>query len=133
MAKIVYGLNVSLDGYIDHDKFGGAPATLLFQHFLAHARSLTAMVYGRGMYEVMRYWDEDMDGWDAQDREFADVWRSKPKFVASRTLTSVGPNATLVPDAVAAVRDIKTRLDGEIEAAGTFLAQSLGDAGLIDE
>jgi riboflavin biosynthesis pyrimidine reductase len=53
--------------------------------------------------------------------------------VASRTLTSAGANATLVTDAVAAVRDLKARLDGEIEAAGTFLAQSLGDAGLIDE
>jgi hypothetical protein len=55
MAKIVYGLNVSLDGYIDHDKFGGAPGPVLARHFVEHLRSLAGMVYGRGMYEVMRY------------------------------------------------------------------------------
>src|ERR1022692_4589379 len=54
MAKLVYGLNQSLDGYVDHLKFRPGPA--LFRHFLEHARDLTGMVYGRGMYEVMRYW-----------------------------------------------------------------------------
>jgi dihydrofolate reductase len=91
------------------------------------------MVYGRGMYEIMRYWDEDQPGWDADEREFAGVWRSKPKWVASRTLKSVGPNATLFTDGIALVRDLKAQASGEIEAAGTILAQNLGDAGLIDE
>jgi len=132
MAKLVYGLNVSLDGYADHDKFGGAPATLLFRHFIEQVRGLSGMVYGRGMYEVMRYWDEDDASWDADERDFAQVWRSKHKWVASRSLTSVGPNATLVSgDIAATVRDLKARLDGEIEVAGPTLAHSLGD--LVDE
>ena len=128
MAKLVYGLNVSLDGYVDHDKFGGAPAEQLFRHFLEQVRATSGMIYGRGMYEVMRYWDEDMAEWDEGDRAFAAVWRSKPKWVMSRTLTSVGPNATLFSDGVAAARDLKARIDGEIEVAGTVLVQSLGDA-----
>jgi dihydrofolate reductase len=132
MAKIVYGLNVSLDGYVDHMAMG-PPAPALFQHFIEHMRGVTGSVYGRVMYEVMRYWDEDQPNWDAHDHEFAHAWRSKPKWVASRTLTSVGPNATLVTDGVAAVRDLKARLGGEIEVAGPDLARSLGDAGLIDE
>jgi dihydrofolate reductase len=132
MAKIVYGLNVSLDGYVDHMAMG-PPAPALFRHFTDHMRGVTGSVYGRVMYGVMRYWDEDQPDWDADDREFAAVWRSKPKWVASRSLKSVGPNATLFTDGVAAVRDLKARLGGEIEVAGPELARSLGDAGLIDE
>lgn len=132
MAKIVYGLNVSLDGYVDHMAMG-PPAPSLFRYFIERVRSATGMVYGRVIYEIMRYWDDDQPDWDADDREFAAVWRSKPKWVASRTLKSVGPNATLFSDGIAAVRDLKAQARGEIDVAGTILAQSLGDAGLIDE
>ena len=92
------------------------------------------MVYGRRMYEVMRYWDEDLPDWDAEERDYAAVWRSQPKWVASRSLRSVGPNATLlVGDLEAAVRGLKAGLDGEIEVAGPELAGSLTELGLIDE
>ena len=131
MAKIIYGLNLSLDGYVDHTRFGPGPA--LFRHFIEHMRGVTGSVYGRGIYEVMRYWDEEQSDWDAEERAYAVVWRSKPKWVMSRSLKSVGPNATLFTDGVAAVRDLKARLGGEIEVAGPALAQSLGEAGLIDE
>ena len=131
MAKIIYGLHVSLDGYVDHMRLG-PPGEDLFNHFIEHVRSVTGMVYGRALYEVMRYWDEDQSDWDAHDREFAAAWRSKPKWVMSRSLKSVGPNATLFTDGVAAVRDLKARHQGEIDCGGTVLAQGLGDAGLID-
>jgi dihydrofolate reductase len=132
MAKLVFGLNQSLDGYIDHMEFAPGPA--LFRHFVEQVRGLTGMVYGRRMYEVMRYWDEDSSDWDAQERDYAAVWRRQPKWVVSRSLKSVGPNATLVGDDVeAAVRALKARLDGEIEVGGPALAKSLGDFGLIDE
>jgi len=132
MAKIVYALQLSLDGYVDHRALG-PPGPALFRHFSEHVRSVAGMVYGRVMYEVMRYWDEDQPDWDADDRDFAALYRSKPKFVVSRTLKSVGPNAELFTDGVAAVRDLKARLGGEIEVAGPALAHSLGEAGLIDE
>ena len=132
MAKLIFGLNQSLDGYVDHQKFGPAPG--LFRHFIEQVRGLTGMVYGRRMYEVMRYWDEDLPDWDAGDHDFAAVWRSKPKWVISRSLKSVGPNATLVADDVAAViRRLKAEVAGEIDVAGPVLAQSLTEAGLIDE
>ena len=63
----------------------------------------------------MRYWDEDLPDWDAEDRDFAAVWRSQRKWVVSRTLKSVGPNATLIDDDIQAViRGLKIQLDGEI-------------------
>src|SRR3984885_3926701 len=132
MAKLVFGLNQSLDGYVDHQKFGPAPG--LFRHFIEQVRGLTGMVYGRGMYEVMRYWDGDLPDWDGEERDYAAVWRSQPKWVVSRSLKSVGPNASLVADDIeAAIRRLKAELAGEIEVAGPDLARSLTDLGLIDE
>jgi hypothetical protein len=69
MAKLVFGLNQSLDGYVDHQAF--APGTALFQHFIEHVRGLTGSVYGRRVYEVMRYWDDERPEWDAAERDFA--------------------------------------------------------------
>ena len=132
MAKLVFGLNQSLDGYVDHDAF--APGPKLFHYFIEHARGLAGSVYGRRMYEIMRYWDEDDPEWTAELRDFATAWRSQPKWVVSRSLKSVGPNATLVADGVETViRDLKARFAGEIEVAGPELARSLGDLGLVDE
>jgi len=134
MAKLVYGLNLSLDGYVDHDHREFAPGTVLFHHFIEQTRGLAGSVYGRRMYEVMRYWDDDRNVEGAEDHDFATAWRSKPKWVASQSLKSVGPNTTLVADDIEAViRGLKARLAGEIEVAGPELAGSLTDLGLIDE
>ena len=102
MAKLVFGLNQSLDGYVDHQEF--APGPSLFRHFTEQVRDLAGSVYGRRMYEVMHYWDEDRPKWDAEERDFAAAWRSQPKWVVSRSLKSVGPNASLVADDVEASR-----------------------------
>ncbi|HEY5046568.1 MAG TPA: dihydrofolate reductase family protein [Rhizomicrobium sp.] len=132
MAKLVFGLNQSLDGYVDHLEMRPDPA--LFRHFIEQVRDLTGSVYGRRMYEVMRYWDEDRPEWSLEEHEFAAAWRRQPKWVVSRSLKSVGPNATLVGDDIAAViRALKATLVGEIEVAGPDLARSLTDLGLIDE
>jgi dihydrofolate reductase len=133
MAKLVYALSQSLDGYVDHMKLG-PPAPAAFRHFVEQVRGLTGSIYGSRMYEIMRYWDEDSPDWDAEDREFAVAWRSQPKWVASHSLKSVGPNATLVADNFEKViRRLKAELAGEIQVAGPALAQSLTEAGLIDE
>ena len=114
MAKLVYGLNQSLDGYVDHLKMG-PPRPALFRHFIEQARGLTGMLYGRRIYEIMRYWDDDLPDWDAQDHDFAAVWRSQPKWVVSRSLKSVGPNAILVGnDIEAAVRGLKAQQVGRL-------------------
>jgi dihydrofolate reductase len=132
MAKLVFGMNQSLDGYIDHLAF--APGPTLFRHFIEQVRGLAGSVYGRRMYEVMRYWDEEHPEWDPAEREFATAWRNQRKWVVSRTLKSVGANAMLVTkDVEATIRQLKAEVDGEIDVAGPDLARSLTDAGLIDE
>jgi dihydrofolate reductase len=132
MARLVFAMNQSLDGYVDHDKM--APDPVLFRHWIDHVENLAGSLYGRHVYDLMRYWDEDQPGWGDDERAFAQVWRRHPKWVASRTLRSVGPNATLLSgDVAAAVRDLKARHTGEIAVAGPTLAHFLGVAGLVDE
>jgi dihydrofolate reductase len=131
MAKLVFGMNQSLDGYVDHLEMRPDPA--LFRHFVEQVRGLAGSVYGRRLYEVMRYWDDEHPEWDAEERDFALAWRHQPKWVVSRSLKSVGPNATLVSDDIEGViRGLKDRLVGEIDVGGPHLARSLGELGLID-
>ncbi|MGZ8320465.1 MAG: dihydrofolate reductase family protein [Telluria sp.] len=132
MAKLVFGMNLSLDGYVDHTAF--APGAVLFRHFIKEAQGQAGSVYGRKMYEIMRYWDDDHPEWGDDERAFAAAWRKQPKWVVSRTLKSVGPNATLIADDLAgALRKLKAEHEGEIEVAGPCLAHSVTELGLIDE
>jgi len=65
-------MNQSLDGYVDHREIG-PPDPVLSRHFMEQACDSTGMVYGRRIYEIMRYWDDDLPDWDAEDRDFAAV------------------------------------------------------------
>jgi len=138
MAKLIFGMNVSLDGYVNHDHPGFMPDPELFRYFITQTRNTAGSLYGRGLYDLMRYWDAD--DWDQDSREqgdlraFAEAWRAMPKWVVSRSLKDVGPNATLIDgDFEAAVRTLKAEVEGEIEVGGPNLAASLTKLGLIDQ
>ncbi len=82
----------------------------------------------------MQYWDDDQPDWGPAERAFAVAWRNQPKWVVSRTLQSVGTNATLITDDLAEqVRALKASRPGEIDVAGPDLASTLTALGLIDE
>lgn len=132
MAKLVFAMSQSLDGFVDHDKMG-VPDPVMFRHWIEAVRGAAGCLYGRGIYELMRYWDTEDVSWGPDEAEFAQVWRSRHKWVVSRSLTEVGPNATLVTELEATARDLKARLDGVIDVAGPVLAGSLTKLGLIDE
>ncbi|MEO7040982.1 MAG: dihydrofolate reductase family protein [Gemmatimonadaceae bacterium] len=137
MGRLVFGMMQSLDGYVDgvsEELEFPPPGVALARHFNDHVRGLAGCLYGRRMYEIMRYWDEDRPEWDAGDHDFAAAWRARPKWVVSRTLKSVGANATLIADNVdTSVRRLKQDVEGEIDVAGSNLAASLTELGLIDE
>jgi dihydrofolate reductase len=135
MATLVFGMSQSLDGYVD-DAAGSLcmppPGPAVFRHFVDVVAGQAGAIYGRRIYELMRYWEVDRPEWDAAQREYAVAWRRRPTWVASRTLTSVGPNATLIRgDLEAFVRDLKATVDGELDVAGPELAAAI--APLIDE
>lgn len=114
MAKLVFSMNLSLDGYVDHEGF--APDPVLFRHWTRQVRGATASICGRRIYQIMRYWEEDRPGWTPAEHEFAAAWRKQPKWVVSRSLASVGPDATLLSDDIGAVvRDLKARMQGRID------------------
>ena len=133
MAKLFFGMNQSLDGYVDHDRMT-PPSPKLFRHFVDQTDALAGSLYGRNLYGLMRYWDQDQPEWDADHRAFAVAWRKSPKWVVSGSLKSVGPNATILgPDLELEVRRLKAEMHGEIEVGGPRLAQRLTELGLIDE
>lgn len=136
MAKLIFGMNMSLDGYVDFDKF--APDPVLFRYFIEQTRNTSGSIYGPRLYELMSYWDGD--AWEGSPqvqgdlRAFAEAWRAMPKWVVSKSLKEVGPNATLISgDFEPAIRKLKAEVDGEIEVGGPKLAASLAKLGLIDE
>lgn len=137
MGKLIFGMNLSLDGYVDG--LSGnldmpPPSEKLFDHWISNVLGLAGTFYGRRMYEVMRYWDVDQPEWTASRREFAMAWRKCPKWVVSRTLQSVGPNATLITDTIETqVRALKAGTEGTISVAGPQLAGLMTKLGLIDE
>jgi dihydrofolate reductase len=138
MSKLVFMMNASLDGFINHERFP-PPGPLLFDFYIEHTRSLTGSIYGRHLYEAMHYWDgQDWEQADPAQRDalrhFAEAWRRMPKWVVSRTMKTVGPNATLIGDDVGAeVRRLKRQGDGTIAVGGPKLAASLARLDLIDE
>ncbi|EGF89484.1 ribD C-terminal domain protein [Asticcacaulis biprosthecium C19] len=137
MGKFILAMNVSLDGYVD-DLAGGLvmppPSEQHFQYWIDTIKGHAATIYGRRMYELMRYWDEDRAEWDAPRRDFAEAWRKMPKWVVSSTLTEVGPNATLISSNMETqVRSLKADTDGIISVSGPQLAGLMTELGLIDE
>ena len=137
MGKLILAMNVSVDGYVDD--LGGnlvmpVPSVKHFAYWIETIRSHAGAIYGRRMYELMRYWDEDRAEWGAPEREFAELWRRLPKWVVSRTLKTVGPNATLISSDIGTqVGGIKAGTDGVLSVSGPELAGAVARLGLIDE
>lgn len=138
-ARLIFAMSQSLDGYVASPTGAlepplGPPGETLFSRFVEHERNLTGSIYGRRIYEMLRYWDDDRPEWTALERDFALAWRAHPKWVVSRTLKEVGPNATLVDrDIEPRVRQLKSEMTGDIAVAGPQLAATLTGAGLVDE
>src|SRR3569832_1448474 len=129
MARLVFGMMQSLAGYVAGVAGGPElppPGPALHRHFNDHVRGLAGALYGRRIYEIMRYWDEDRPDWGEVEHAFAEAWRAQPKWVVSTTLKTVGSNATLVAeDLDTFVRRLKADVEGEIDVAGPTLAARL--------
>ena len=132
MAKLVFAMNQTLDGFVDHDAMSPSPG--LFRHFIEQTAGLSGSIYGRIMYDAMRYWDTDQPDWTAPQQAYAAAWRKQHKWVVSTTLKEVGPNATLVAgDPEELAKRLKQEVRGELLAAGPNLAGQLTRSELIDE
>jgi dihydrofolate reductase len=140
MGKLIYGMNVSLDGFIETPEHGLDWTNVddeLHQWFNDRMRPLAASLYGRKLYEVMAaYWPTGADDPDATPvmREFAHIWNATPRYVFSTSLSEVHHNSQLVRGDVADVlAQIKREIDGDLEVGGANLAAQFIERGLVDE
>ncbi len=140
MGKLIYCMNVSLDGFIetpDHSLDWTTVDDELHTWFNDQTRTLDASLYGRRMYEVMAgYWPTGEDDPSATDvmREFARIWKPMPKIVFSSSLEQVEHNSRLVRGDVGAVLGgLRQEFDGDIDVCGPNLASQFVRRGLVDE
>jgi dihydrofolate reductase len=137
VAKLIYTTLMSLDGYIA-DETGNfdwaAPDEEVHRFVNDLERDVGTYLYGRRMYETMRYWQTGGDD-DDITRDFAGIWRAADKIVFSRTLDRVDTPRTklereLTPEAV---RRLKDSADRDLGIGGAELAGQALAAGLVDE
>jgi dihydrofolate reductase len=139
MAKVIYSMLTSLDGYIAGPEGGPGlpvPESELHWYFNARMREIAIELNGRRMYETMRVWDtwDKIPGAPLVELDFARAWQETPKVVFSTTLKEVGPNARLVKENVeGVVKSLKAETNGDISVSGATLAASLARLGLVDE
>ncbi len=135
---LIYSMSVSVDGFIA-DREGGfgwtVPNEEQFRFHVAQIRELGGYLCGRRLYETLLPWETDpsMRG-NELAAEFAEVWRTIPKVVFSRTLDSVQGNARLAEASVA--EEAAAALDAtdkDVSIGGAGLAAAAIELGLVDE
>jgi dihydrofolate reductase len=140
MRKLIYGMNVTLDGYVaaPGDDIGwSAPSDELFQWWLDQERAIGLLLYGRKLWETMSsYWptgDQRPNATPAQIA-FARNWRDTPKVVFASTMKQLDWNARVVTgDAVTEIAGLKAEGGDPMRIGGATLAGAAMRAGLIDE
>jgi len=140
MAKLVYSVIMSLDGYVadENGNFDwAAPGEEVHQFFNDLERPVGTYLYGRRMYETMVYWEtaHTLPGQRAVELDYAAVWQAADKIVYSRTLESVSSDRTRIernfePDTV---RRLKETAERDVSVGGAELAGQALRAGLVDE
>jgi len=132
-------MGISLDGYIagPADEIDwAAPDEELHRFHNQQARETSVHLYGRRLYETMRYWDtaEEDPALGAPEREFAQIWKATPKVVFSKTLHAVEGNATLRREVAAAeIASLKEQSPQNLAVGGAGLAATFIRLDLIDE
>jgi dihydrofolate reductase len=139
MGKVIYGMNVSLDGYIEDRDHGLGWADVdeeLHSWFNDGVRAASVFVYGRRLYELMAaYWPtaESDPSSTAVERDFARIWVAKPKVVFSTSLSAVDWNSRLASgDVGEELARLKAEFDGDLDLGGPTLATSFIRRGLVD-
>ncbi|WSQ06421.1 dihydrofolate reductase family protein [Streptomyces sp. NBC_01231] len=140
MRKLIYGMNLTLDGYIaaPGDDIGwGVPSDELFQFWSDQLQATDLTLYGRKLWQTMSsYWPtgDQQPNASPADIEFARRWRDMSKVVFSSTIDKVDWNTRLVTgDPVAEITRLKAEDGGPMDIGGATLAGAAMRAGLIDE
>jgi dihydrofolate reductase len=137
IAKLIYITNASLDGYIEDQTgdFDWVKSDEVFDFITELIRPIGTHLLGRRLYETMAYWDAPVEGYPAEQREFARVWQKAEKIVFSRSLTGAPMGIARVerefdPEAT---RKLKRESEHDIFIGGAELAGLALEANLVDE
>ena len=140
MRRLIFGMNLSLDGYIaapGEDIGWSVPSDELVQWWSDRVAGTSLALYGRKLWETMSsHWPtaDQRPGATPAEIEFATRWREMPKLVFSSTTSTVAWNTRLVNgDAVGEITQLKAEGDGSMDIGGATLAAAAMRAGLIDE
>jgi dihydrofolate reductase len=135
MRKIIYAINMSIDGCVGHTSFGGSPDEELFEYFNSLLQDVDLIVYGRKMYEIMfPYWADEANWGTEWETEFGQGITSLNKIVFSRSLTSAEYNTHIVrTDPVNELLKLKQAPGKNISLDTVSMFAQLALAGLIDE
>jgi dihydrofolate reductase len=140
MAKLIFAAITSLDGYVA-DADGNFDWSMPSEEVHRFVNNLEAGIgtylYGRRMYEVMRYWETASTGNGEQsaEQEFAKLWQRADKIIYSRSLDEVSTASTRLErefDAEA-IRQMKADVTRDIAVSGPTLAAEALRHGLVDE
>jgi dihydrofolate reductase len=137
MAQLVYTAITSLDGYVA-DEAGtfewAAPDEEVHAFVNDLQRSVGTYLYGRRMYETMRYWETAGDD-EPVTRDFAEVWRAADKVVYSRTLAGVDTARTRLESDFdpREVRRLVAGAGADVGVGGPTLAAHAFAAGLVEQ
>lgn len=140
MGKLIYGFNTSLDGYIE-DRAGTLSWSVaddeLHRFWNSFEASIGTHLYGRKLYETMRYWETAHEEPDQSPvmLEYARTWQAIDNVVYSTTLAAPSSGRTRVERTfdVAAVAAMKASSAADISIGGAELAAQAIRAGLVDE
>jgi dihydrofolate reductase len=139
-GRLIYGMNVSLDGFVATPDGGLDWATVdedVHRWWNDQLRGAAGSLYGRRIYEVMAgHWPtaEADPAISDVERDFARVWNPMPKVVFSTTLDAVIDGARLVRgDAREVLAEVRRDLEGDLDVSGPNLAGQFVRAGLVDE
>ena len=140
MAQLLYSTITSLDGYIadeDGNFDWAAPDEEVHAFVNDLERRVGTYLYGRRMYEVMRYWESAPTGTDQPPivRDYAQIWRAADKIVYSKTLPTASSARTRIERGFdpEAVRQMKANASRDISVGGPDLAAQAIKARLVDE
>jgi dihydrofolate reductase len=140
MARLIYSAIMSLDGYIADAEghFGwAAPDEEVFAFVNDRERPAGTYLYGRRMYETMRYWEtaHTLGGQSPAERDFTQLWQGADKIVYSTTLPSANTARTRIERDFdpGQVRKLKETAGRDLTVGGAHLAARAIAAGLVDE
>ncbi len=140
MADLIYSAITSLDGYVA-DREGNfdwaAPDEEVHAFVNDLERPIGTYLYGRRMYEVMRYWEtaHTVTGQTPSVLDYAELWQAADKVVYSTTLATASTAKTRIERDfdTEAVRTLKTSANRGLSVGGPALAALAFRAGLVDE